>query len=70
MVRAVDRALKLLRSEKLRNRTLELKLGQGACFVLVDFRLRERRIANDVGKQIECLVQVLNQTTGADRARD
>ena len=61
MARAVDRLLKLFRRQKLRNRSLKLKLGQRACFVFVDFSLRERRIANNVRKQLERLVQVLNQ---------
>ncbi len=69
MARAVDRALKLFRCQKLRNRTLELKLGQRARLVLIDLSLRVRRVANDVSKKIECLVHVFNQTTGADHAR-
>src|SRR5690349_19814448 len=68
MARAVDRSLKLFRREKLRNRSLQLKLRECACFEFVDFSLRERRIANDIRKQIKRLVQVLNQATHVDRA--
>src|ERR1041385_636768 len=69
MVCAIDCALKLFRREKLRNRSLELKLGQRPRLVLIDLSLRERRIANNVGKQIECLVKILDQSAGVDGAR-
>ena len=66
MIRAVDRALKLLCCQKLRVRSLKLELRQRARLVLVDFSLRERRVADDVGKQIERLIEILNQTAGSD----
>src|SRR3569832_1652574 len=69
MARSVDSSLELFPREKLRIRSLKLKLGQRARFVLVDFSLRERRVANAVSKQIERLVQVLDEAARADRAR-
>ena len=69
MVRAVDSALELFRREKLRNGSLKLELGQRARFELIDFGLRERWIANRVRKQVQCLVQILHQTTRADGTR-
>jgi len=68
MVRAIDGFVELLLREKLRDRSLKLKLGQRSCLVLVDFSLRERRVANDVGKQVEGLVQVLDQTARVHHA--
>src|ERR1700752_273301 len=68
MASSIDRALELLRRQKLRNRSLKLKLGQRAGFVFIDLGLRESRIANDVRKQIQRLVQILNQATGGNSA--
>src|ERR1041385_7408446 len=50
MVCAIDCALKLFRREKLRNRSLELKLGQRPRLVLIHLTLRARRVANDADK--------------------
>src|SRR6185503_15793251 len=69
MARSIDRFLELFRREKLRDRSLKLKLRECACFVFVDFSLRKRRVANNVCKQLERLVQVLNQPARANRAR-
>src|SRR5215203_5390098 len=69
MARAVDRLAELLRRQELRNRSLKLKLRESACFVLVDFRLRESWVANDVRKQLERLVQVLDEAARADHTR-
>src|SRR5262249_15545351 len=69
MARTVNRLVELFLRQKTRTRSLNLKLRQSAGFVLVDFSLRERRIANHVSKQVECLVQVLNQSTRADDTR-
>src|SRR5215212_656766 len=69
MARAVDRLAELLRRQELRNRSLKLKLCESACFVLIDFRLRESWMANNVRKQLERLVEVLDEAARADHTR-